>query len=359
MTGIAARRLHAQHLIGAPLASAVDAVGWLGAVQAQDYGAAKWALGQRVAGATDAGLDRLVDQGAILRTHVLRPTWHFVLPADIRWLLALTGPRIRRALTGRYRQLELDEATVARGHAVIAAAVAGGNHRIRAELGDALRAAGIPPDGQRVAHLIMGAELSGLIVSGPRRGRQVTYALLDERVPATAALDRAEAVSELAWRYFRSHGPAQLQDFVWWSGLTMADARLGIAVAGDALERQSLGGKDYWFDAAASPPPSAAQVAHLLPNFDEYTVAYRDRAAVLRDGIPIDAGLLSFGSVIANIVTIGGTVRGTWRRVATARAARLEIRSWSRLNPPATAAVEKVARHLSRFHERPLDVAWL
>ncbi len=223
MNDIAARRLQAQRLTGAPFTSPLDAIRWLTAVQAQDYGAAKWALAQRSGATTDVELDRLFDQGAILRTHVLRPTWHFVLPEDIGWLLALTGPRVRAGLVARYRRLELDEKVARRAEALFTAALAGGSHLTRGELGEVLSAARISPDGQRLPHLIMRAELDSLIASGPRRGKQFTYALLEERVPKPRALDRDQAVAELTLRYFRSHGPAQVQDFMWWSGLRMAD----------------------------------------------------------------------------------------------------------------------------------------
>ena len=150
MTDIAARRLHAQRLTGEPFTSAVDAVRWLGAVQSQDYAGAKWALGQRTRGATEAEFDRLCDEGAILRTHVMRPTWHLVLPEDIRWLLELTGPRVRLGLAARYRQLEIDEGVVARASAAFTGALAGGDYLTLPELGEVLRAAGISPDGQRL-----------------------------------------------------------------------------------------------------------------------------------------------------------------------------------------------------------------
>jgi hypothetical protein len=281
MTDIAARRLHAQRLIGASLESAVTVVRWMGAVQSQDYGAGKWGIGQRSRDVTDAAIDRLFDSGDILRTHVMRPTWHFVLPNDVRWLLKLTGPRIRAGLVARYRQLGLDDTVAERADAAFAAALKGGRQMTRTELGDLLAAAGISPEGQRLPHLLMRAELDGLIVSGPRRGKQFTYALLEERVPKAPVLDRTEALAELTRRYFRSHGPAQVQDFTWWSGLTVADARVGIELAGSALAHETIDGKDYWFDAAAGAPVSAAGVAHLLPNFDEYTVGYRDRGAMI------------------------------------------------------------------------------
>src|SRR5260370_3323271 len=155
---IAAGRLQAQRLTGEPFTSPLDAIRSLTAVQAQDYGAAKWALAQRSRATTDVELDRLFDQGAILRTHVLRPTWHFVLPEDIGWLLALTGPRVRAGLVGRYRRLELDDKVAARAETLFTAALAGGTHLTRGDLGEVHGAGRSSPPRQRPAHLIMGAE---------------------------------------------------------------------------------------------------------------------------------------------------------------------------------------------------------
>jgi hypothetical protein len=359
VTGIPARRMHAQRLIGEPFASPVDAVRWLGAVQSQDYAGAKWALGQRSRGATEAELDRLFDDGAILRTHVMRPTWHFVLPGDIRWLLDLTAPRVRSGLATRLRELRLDEAVIARAGAAFAAALAGGRHRTRAELGEALRAAGISPDGQRLPHLLMRAELDALIVSGPRHGKQFTYALLEERVPKANVRDRDEAVGELARRYFQSHGPAQVQDFSWWSGLTLADSRNGIARAGPALHHQTIDGKDYGFAAEVRPVRDVPGIAHLLPNFDEYTVAYRDRAAALHPDRPFEPALFAFGSMLANVLTIGGHIRGSWRRRMTKGSAQLEIRTLGRIEPAEAAAAEAAGRRMGRFLERKVELSWL
>jgi hypothetical protein len=359
MAEIAARRLFAQRLIGEPFASPVDVVQWLGATQSQDYGGAKWALAQRSRGTTDVELDRLFDSGSILRTHVLRPTWHFVLPEDIRWLLELTGPRVRLGLAGRYRQLEIDARTVQRAETGFTTALAGGRCLTRPELGQVLTAADVSCEGQRLPHLIMAAELDGLITSGPRRARDFTYALLEERVPRPRQLDRSEALRELTLRFFRSRGPAQVQDFVWWSGLTAADARIGIAAAGSALERQVVEGKEYWADAGAGVPPTSESTAHLLPNFDEYTVAYRDRAALQADGPEFDPSLFSFGSILSNVVTVGGRVRGAWRRTATRDGFRVEVRLLDQMSAAERAAVEKAAQKLGGFLQKPVRLAWL
>jgi hypothetical protein len=357
MNGLAKRRLLAQRLIGEPFESPVDAVRWFGAVQSQDYTGAKWALGQRTGQTTDAAIDRLFDDGSIVRTHVMRPTWHFVLPEDIRWLLDLTGSRIRLGLAARYRELGIDEKTATRAGAAFARALAGGRHLTRMELGDVLRAARISPDGQRLPHLIMRAELDGLIVSGPRRGKDFTYALLEERVHKPRTLDRHDALGELTRRYFTSHGPARLQDFVWWSGLTMADARSGIAASGSALQREAIDGKEFWFGNLGA-TTRLAGVAHLLPNFDEYTVAYRDRAALLHPKVSFEPTLFAYGSVLSNVLTLDGTVRGAWRREPGPGAVKVEVRVLEKLKPRAAAAVEEVATQMSRFLERPVEIDW-
>jgi hypothetical protein len=203
----------------------------------------------------------------------------------------------------------------------------------------------------------MAAELDGLVTSGPRRGKEFTYALLEERVHGARRLDPGEALLELTRRYFRSHGPAQVQDFVWWSGLTAAEARTGIAAAAGELDRQVIEAKEYWFDAEASLPPRAQATAHLLPNFDEYTVGYRDRAA-LHAIRPFDPTLFAFGSILSNLVTVGGHVRGAWRRTAARGELRLEIRLLDRMEQAERAAVEEAGQSLGRFLGRPVQLAW-
>ncbi len=357
-TDIVVRRLHAQRLIGQPFATALDVVRWLGAVQAQDYAGAKWALGMRSRNASDAELDRLFDEGAILRTHVLRPTWHFVAPEHVRWLLELTGPRVLAGLVGRYRQLEMERREVTRAAAALTKALSGGRHLTRAELGEVLQAARIAPDGQRLPHFIMYAELEGLIVSGSRRGKHFTYALLDERAPEGRRLARDQAIAELTRGYFRSHGPAQLKDFVWWSGLATADARAGLAAVGQALEHRVLDGREYWFDPETSSDSGAAGIAHLLPNFDEYTVAYRDRAAMLPPGQVLDPSFISFGSILSNVLTIGGLARGTWRRTADGKDMLVEVKLLDRLSAAELASIQAASQRLGHFLGRPVELRW-
>ena len=240
-------RLRNQRLSGAALSAPEEVVGWLGAVQAQDYAGAKWALRLRMRSGTGDQTDQALAQGSILRTHLLRPTWHFVTPADIRWLLALTAPRIQAGNATMYRQQGLDAAILQRSQTVLGKALEGGNQLTRAELRLALENAGIVTgEGLRLVYILMCAELVGVLCSGGRRGKQFTYALLDERVPPVRVLARPEALVELTWRYFQSRGPATLHDYAKWSGLTLADARSGLEEVKDRLVQAEVDGQVYW-----------------------------------------------------------------------------------------------------------------
>jgi hypothetical protein len=290
-----------------------EIVASLGAVQAQEYSAAKWGLALRMPeGTTDAMLDRAIDSGSLLRTHVLRPTWHFVTPSDIGWMLELTAPHVHRVMSYYNRPLGLGAATLARGTRIIERALRDGQHLTRAELGARLERAWLPASGPRLARLVMHAELERVICSGPRRGRHFTYALLAERAPNARSLPPEEAIAELTRRYFSSHGPATIRDFVWWSGLKTADAKRGLEMV--RARRLNVAGLAYW--TVGRTPPIAARrrrrTVHLLPIYDEYLVAYRDRVAVPHGPSTIDTrsgGLVTF----QHALVIAGQVAGTWK----------------------------------------------
>jgi Winged helix DNA-binding domain len=311
---IAYQRLCNQHIHQPAFEQVHDIVQWLGAVQAQDYGAAKWALGLRLQNVTENDIEQAFNDGEILRTHVMRPTWHFVSPADIRWLLALTAPRVHAASAYYYRKVELDEATCTKSNAILTKALQGGKHLTRSELSSELQQAGIAAsDLLRLSYIIFHAELDGIICSGPRRGKQFTYALLDERVPQSNPFTREEALAELASRYFTSHGPATLQDFVWWSGLSVADARIGHEMVASQLLHETIAAQTYWFFPSIAAPKDLSQTAYLLPNFDEYIVGYTDRSAIF-DPSHIDK-LDSRNNVLFNhTIVLNGQIVGTWKR---------------------------------------------
>ncbi|HEX7332137.1 MAG TPA: winged helix DNA-binding domain-containing protein [Pyrinomonadaceae bacterium] len=312
MGDVVSQRLDNHKLSSSEFKKPVDVVRWLGAVQAQDYNGAKWALALRMRAATDAAVEEAFNDGHILRTHLLRPTWHFVAPDDIRWLLQLTGARVNVRCGSGYRKYELDNATLKRSNKVLSRALQGGKHLTRSALKQVLNRSGIAADDAvRMAHILIRAELDGVVCSGPRVGKQFTYALLEERVPATKSLTRDESLAKLTQRYFASHGPATLQDFVWWSGLTIADARHGVDLVDRHLRQELIDEKVYLSPRAAKARKSRHS-AHLLPAYDEYTVAYKDRQSIYirTNGKP---SITTWG-LLGPIVILDGRVVGSWKR---------------------------------------------
>ena len=303
------RRLRS-HKLGSPtFQQPAEVVRWFGAVQAQDFHGAKWAVALRMRDGSHAAVEAAFNRGEVLRTHLLRPTWHFVAREDIRWLLQLTAPRINVRCGPNYRKFELDAGVFKRSHRMLVNALKGGKHLTRSVLKAELNRAGITADDTvRMAHILIRAELDGVVCSGPRDGKQFTYALLEERVPAASMLTRDEALAELTRRYFTSHGPATLADYVWWSGLTTNDARRGIALVERDLDKVTVKETVYWTGAAPVPAGKSVHTAHLLPAFDEYNVAYKDRQVV------IDAASgLTTGDVLGPVVMVDGKIVGTWK----------------------------------------------
>ncbi len=334
---IPARRLAAQKIARSDGGDAAKLVAWMGAVQAQDYAGVKWALGLRLpAETTEADIEAALDQGLILRTHTLRWTWQLVTPADIRWMTALVAPRLRARAAARHRTLGLDEATFRKSGLVITKALRDGEHLTRVELAARLARANVLTTGERLAHLLGRAELDGLIASGVRRGKQQTYALLDLRAPSPPTpLSHDEALAALAIRYFRSHGPATFADFLWWSSLAPVDARRAVETAAPELHTEQIDGVAHWYTGPAPRgrrSPTASR-AHLLPAFDEYLVAYRDRRAVLdpRFRKNHNAG----GGMLAPCLIVDGRVIGTWRRELTATSVVITLDAFDAKTKPA------------------------
>jgi hypothetical protein len=241
-----ARRLHAQRLSSPMPADPAAVVGWFGAVQAQDFQGAKWGLRARAPGLTDARLDAALADGSIIRTHGPRPTWHFIAATDIRWVLAAVAPRVHARSMPMYRACEVDAALMRRAFRVFERTLGDGRFVSRAALAAALGSKGIAAAGVRLAAIVMWAELEQVICSGPRIGKQFTYALFDERVPDRGRLSPEEARTALAARYVASHGPVTIRDFVWWSGLTTAQARAALDAVSPALAVERIGDGRWW-----------------------------------------------------------------------------------------------------------------
>jgi hypothetical protein len=344
---VAWQRLNNQFLLERPFRAAAQVVKTLGAVQAQDYVGAKWALALRMKMPTDMAIEGAMTRGEIVRTHVLRPTWHFVTPTDLRWMLALTAPRINVRMKPYNVHMALDAATFRKANDVMARALEGGKQLTRQELATEMRHAGLKIQSvQHLAHLMMQAELDLVVCSGALRGKQFTYALIDERVPATPALDRDEALLRLTRVYFESRSPATLQDFSWWSGLTSGDAKRGAEMA--KLGTVTVDGRKYHTRDARRPAARRGPVAHLLPNYDEYFIGHKDRSAIghrlRRDRVRWPEGS-SFGNVIA----LDGQLVGSWTRVLTRKGIAIDVRFVVRPKPKERQAIARAAAEYARF----------
>jgi hypothetical protein len=344
-------RLQNQKLTSTTFKRPEDVVAWMGAVQAQEFAVARWGVGQRAAALTDARVRRAFDAGRILRTHILRPTWHFVAPKDIRWMLKLTSPRVSALNAYYYRRAGLDSRTLARSAKTIERALRDGRHVTRAELGDALERAGIPARGQQLAHIVMQAELDAVVCSGPLRGKHFTYALLDERVPPAAVPSNEDALAELTRRYFASHGPATLRDFTWWSGLRAVDARTGIALVKPALERTTVDGLTYYHAPSRGLQASKAPAVRLLPIYDEFVIAYQDSRQLV-DGRARTAPADPF----ANFLVIDGRLAGTWRRHPTGESSDVRVAAFRPLPAAERRAIEAAVQRYSEFLRSALTV---
>jgi len=329
-----------------------EVVAWLGAVQAQDFAAAKWALGLRMEQATDTDIEKVFNDGAILRTHVMRPTWHFVAPQDIRSLLALTAARVHAANAYMYRKLELDNDLLSRCHAVFKKELRGKKFLTRVEIANHLAENRIKAAGLRLAYTIIHAELEALICSGPRRGKQFTYALLEERAPEAKKLRRDEALAQWALRYFASHGPAQLKDFVWWSGLTLQDAQHGLDLAAPQLAHEIIDGNTYWFSPNTKTVKPKASQALLLSIYDEYTIAYKDRSA-LGGEQHYSEKLLATGNALTSVLILDGKIAGTWKRVIKKGRVEITMNPFRPLRKDEHDAIKAAVTRYGEFLEMP------
>jgi hypothetical protein len=339
-------RLANQHVSRQRFTDPARVVHWHGAVQAQDYLGGLWGVGLRTKGGTESSVEEAVRRRAIVRTWPMRGTLHFVAASDVRWMTKLLTPRVIQGARSRHRQLELDDRVFAKSARVVERSLAGGKVVRRDRLYEIWNAAGIRTQDSRGLHLLGFHAMTGLLCFGPREGKQQTFTLLEEWLPEARSLERDEALGELARRYFTSHGPATVQDLAWWAGLTITEARTGLDGAKSALASEEVGGRTLWFAETETGPASDSR-AYLLPPWDEFTVAYRDRSDI------VDAkyarGLNAGGGVLSPVMVIGGRVIGTWKRTLGKGNAVITPTFFQRVGRKERAALEAAADRFGRY----------
>ena len=341
-------RLTCQQIAKTSFSGAQEIVGWMGAMQAQDYAMAKWAVGVRLPGSTQAAIQGAIDTGQVLRTHVLRPTWHLVSAEDIAWMLALTAPRLKASLMPRHAELELSEVIVAKSNRLIERALRDGHHMKRDELMMVLKQASIPTNENRASHLFLCAELEGILCSGADRDGRPTYALLPERVPEKKSLSKEEALASLAKSYFTSRSPATLQDFTWWSGLTSQDARQALDLVKTNFVPETIANQTYWLSpACADSAISSQETLYLLPAYDEFLISYQERGASLQQAE--SPRTVSENGIFRPVIVLDGQVIGIWKRKLAQNKVVVEVELFKPANQTLFHKIEAAAARFAHF----------
>jgi hypothetical protein len=343
---IARWRLRRQHLVSPRAVSAGEAVGSLLAVQAENPSQAAWAVASRTQNPDQAELAALLDDGTVLRTHVLRPTWHFVRGEDLGWLLDLTGPRVRRVTGHQLRNAHgLTERAIGDAVAAVAEALANRGQLTRAQLADELRERGMPGSRQMLMILLAHAELDGLICSGRIADGEHTYALLGERVPAPRRLERTEALAELVLRYFTGHGPATERDLAYWATLTLTDVRAGLKQVHDRLDSFSHDGRTFWHAPGNAPTGPQEPAAHLLQILDETYRGYQDSRWVLDAAGHVPRSR----ETAAGMALVDAQLLSAMRRSVAHDHVRFDLRPYRALTPPEIEALDQAARRYGAY----------
>ena len=349
-------RLRNQRIAKGKFKQAEDVVAWLVAVQAQDYLGSLWAIGLRMSKAVEADIERAMADKTIIRTWPMRGTLHFVAATDVRWMLELLTPRIVAGDARRlYQQSGLDEATFSRSKYLFERALRGGKRLTRNSMYKLLEDNGVSTANYRGLHILGRLSQDGFICFGSREGKQQTFALLEEWAPMAKRMARDESLAELATRYFTSRGPATLQDFTWWSGLTAADAKSGLEMAKSFLAHETFNGQTYWLASSiGARKDTSSTIAYLLPAFDEYTVAYKDRSAILNPKYSQNAN--SGNGILYPTIVVDGQVVGTWKRTLKKDAIVITPSLFGKLNRAETHAIAEAANRYGDFLNAPAEM---
>ena len=353
---VIAQRLRTQRLTSAPMSDAADVVRLLTCVQAQDAPLARFSIGMRTTDAGDADVRGAVDEGRILRTHILRPTWHFVAAEDLRWVLALTSPKVESSMAARHRQLGFDPPLVDRALDALGRMLAGRRFLTRRAVSAELADAGTAWTGEQVGHVLMLAELRGLVCSGPYDGDTHTYGLVDELVDASQPMDRTDAVRRLVARFFAGHGPASIADLTRWTKLTTTEVRAALEDLGEQLRSVIVDGTQLWFDPASDAAEQGHRSAFLLPVFDEAFLSYARLGLPRIDGHPSGAAAHSFAEAGGGVVVLDRHDVGSWKRTNDGRRVRVRLTIAPALGRRDRDLIAAEAMRLAAFADRELSL---
>jgi Winged helix DNA-binding domain len=348
-------RLFSQKISASEFKTAKEIVSWMAAVQAQDFSMAKWAIGVRLAGnPSDKRIETAINNGEIIRMHALRPTWHFISADDVYWLLGLSASKIISSLKSRHKQLGLNESIITKTRNILEDKLLNGRSLTRDELANEFTMARIRTDENRLSHILFRAEMDGVVCSGPVKNNRQTYSLLYERVPHKNELSRDEALAELAERYFKSRCPATFEDFIWWSNLSVSDARKAIDSIKSDFTQEITGGRKYWIPRSFSEKEPEGLNVYLLPAFDEFLISYRDRNCSL--SFIDNKKTVSDNGIFHPAIVVNGQVAGLWKRTMKKNKVITEINLFQKPGMPVRKQIEKKAFLFGQFLEMEIEI---
>ncbi len=346
-------RIQNQQIEGSKYQSAKDLVMWMGAMQAQDFAMAKWAIGLRLSNSTEHLIETAYNKGEILRTHIMRPTWHFIAADDIYWMLELTASKIKSRMKTNDRRFELTDSNYLKTNQIIEKQFIKEKYTNRIGFANAFANEKINIEENRLSHILMRAELDGIICSGPIINNKLTYCLLEERVPIKRLFTRDNALTELANRYLESHNPASVNDFIWWSGLSVLDARRAFEMVKSCYIQKTINSETYWFSEISQPIKNELSV-HLLPAFDEFLISYANRNAALES---VDSKkTISENGIFRPIIVVNGQVKGIWKRITKKDKVILEAIFFQIPNLETITQIENESKRFEKFLNKKLEL---
>jgi hypothetical protein len=348
-------RLVNQHVSEPKYTTAKELVGWMGVMQAQDFNMAKLAVGIRTTGSTEAAIEKTINEGDIIRTHVLRPTWHFVTPENIGWMLDLSSEKIKAVMRSSDKQLGITEEIYKKSNPLFEKVLKKAEYLTREELKEVLSSNNINTSENRVSHLLMRAELEKIICSGKIIDGKQTYSLYAKRIPPEEKINREEALCRLAKIYFSSHGPATMFDFMWWSGLTAGETRKGVELAKDQFMSISIDGNTYWFSPDIDDEIIEKELFFLLPAFDEFIISYRDRSPSIATTNMSRA--IYINGIFRPVIVLNGEVIGIWQRNQKKNKIEVNATYFNSINNFIEDCFEKEVERLSMYWGRPVVIS--
>lgn len=351
---ISSSRLISQKIEYSDFTTVKEIINWMAAMQAQDFDMAKWALGVRMKDPAKNIIESAIDSGEVLRIHVLRPTWHLVSADDIYWILRLNSNKIKSSLKSRHKELELTEKIIGITSGILEKSLSGGLNLTRNEIASAFHKAGIRTDQNRLSHIMFRAEMDELVCSGPSRENKSTYALLYERVPEKKEMPRDESLAELARRYFTSRCPATLEDFVWWSNLSVSDALKATDYLKPGFITETIDSKKYWIPYSYKSRNIEMYSVHILPAYDEFLISYRDRSSSLAH--LHNKKIVSINGIFYPHIVVNGQVEGLWKRFLSRDKVIIEMKFFMQAPPTVKHLLNTKANLFGRFLNKTPEI---